>query len=130
MGLQIVVSLAIGSVLLYLMRHNLYSTKLTVPFVKSFAPDLIIDRLMSTPFFLLAFLPFLVFVTLVIVGSSNAVNLTDGLDGLAIGCTLIASAALTALTYVVGHRTLSDYLEIQYIRDLGEATIFCGSMVG
>jgi phospho-N-acetylmuramoyl-pentapeptide-transferase len=115
MGLQIVVSLAIGSFLLYLMRHNLYSTKLTVPFVKSFAPDLIIDRLMPTPFFLLAFLPFLVFVTLVIVGSSNAVNLTDGLDGLAIGCTLIASAALTALTYVVGHEKFSAYLDIQHL---------------
>jgi hypothetical protein len=114
MGLQIVVSLAIGSFLLYLMRHNLYSTKLTVPFVKSFAPDLIIDRLMPTPLFLFAFLPFLVFVTLVIVGSSNAVNLTDGLDGLAIGCTVIASAALTGLTYVVGHEKFSAYLDIQH----------------
>jgi phospho-N-acetylmuramoyl-pentapeptide-transferase len=130
MGLQIVVSLAIGSFLLYLMRHNLYSTKLTVPFVKSFTPDLIIDRLMPTPFFLLAFAPFLIFVTLVIVGSSNAVNLTDGLDGLAIGCTVIASAALTGLTYVVGHEKFSAYLDIQHLAGVDEVTIFCGSIVG
>ena len=130
MGLQIVVSLAVGSFLLYLMRHNLYSTKLTVPFFKTFTPDLIIDRLMSTPFFLLAFVPFLVFVSLVIVGSSNAVNLTDGLDGLAIGCTVIASAALTALTYVVGHERIASYLDIQYLSGVEEVTIFCGSIVG
>jgi phospho-N-acetylmuramoyl-pentapeptide-transferase len=58
------------------------------------------------------------------------VNLTDGLDGLAIGCTLIASAALTALTYLTGHRTLSGYLDIPYLPDVSELTIFCGSMVG
>jgi phospho-N-acetylmuramoyl-pentapeptide-transferase len=58
------------------------------------------------------------------------VNLTDGLDGLAIGCTLIASAALTALTYVSGHKTLSEYLAIQNIAGVSEVTIFCGSMVG
>src|SRR5262249_35228429 len=69
-------------------------------------------------------------VAIVIVGSSNTVNLTDGLDGLAIGCTLIASAALTAVTYVTGHRVLSDYLDIQFLPDVAELTIFCGSMVG
>jgi phospho-N-acetylmuramoyl-pentapeptide-transferase len=52
------------------------------------------------------------------------------LDGLAIGCTLIASAAFTALTYVTSNAVLSDYLDIQYIRQAGELTIFCGSMVG
>jgi phospho-N-acetylmuramoyl-pentapeptide-transferase len=66
----------------------------------------------------------------VLVGSTNAVNLTDGLDGLAIGCTLIASAALTALTYITGHAILSDYLDIQFISQVSEVTIFCGSMVG
>jgi len=130
LALQIVVSLAVGSFLLYLMRHNLYSTKLTVPFFKSFAPDLIIDRLIATPFFMLGFVPFLVFVSLVIVGSSNAVNLTDGLDGLAIGCTVIASAALTALTYITGHERFSTYLDIQNLSGVGEVTIFCGSIVG
>jgi phospho-N-acetylmuramoyl-pentapeptide-transferase len=128
--LQFLISFLVGLELLYLRHLTVYSTRLNVPFFKAYNPNLIIDRLLPTSAYVLAYLPFLVFVSLVIVFSSNAVNLTDGLDGLAIGCTLIASAALTALTYVTGHRTLSDYLEIQYIRDLGEATIFCGSMVG
>jgi phospho-N-acetylmuramoyl-pentapeptide-transferase len=103
---------------------------MNVPFFKSLRPDLVIDSLMSSPVFFLGFLPFLIFVAFLIVGSSNAVNLTDGLDGLAIGCTLIASTALTALTYVSGHATLSKYLEIQNIDGVSEVTIFCGSMVG
>jgi len=90
----------------------------------------VIDSLMASPLFFLGFLPFLIFVALLIVFSSNAVNLTDGLDGLAIGCTLIASTALTALTYVSGHATLSEYLQIQNIAGVSEVTIFCGSMVG
>jgi phospho-N-acetylmuramoyl-pentapeptide-transferase len=108
----------------------MYSTILTVPFVKVLQPDLVPDALLNGPIFFLGYLPFLVFVGLLIVFSSNAVNLTDGLDGLAIGCTLIASAALTALTYVSGHKTLSEYLAIQNIAGVSEVTIFCGSMVG
>lgn len=130
MGLQFLIAISIGIYLLYLMNRHIYSTKLTVPFFKTFTPDLLIDRLFSTPFFFLGYAPFLLFVALVIVGCSNSVNLTDGLDGLAIGCTLIASAALTALTYITGHAILSDYLDIQNIKDVGEITIFCGSMVG
>src|SRR5216117_333306 len=129
-GLQALLSISIGVLLLYLMNRGIYSTKLTVPFFKFFAPDLLIDRLFPTQFWFLGYVPFLIFVALVIVGSSNTVNLTDGLDGLAIGCTLIASAALTALTYVTGHSVLSDYLDIQYIPQVSEVTIFCGSMVG
>jgi phospho-N-acetylmuramoyl-pentapeptide-transferase len=129
-GLQIAVSLIVGVVLLYLRNKSLYATNLTVPFFKFFAPDLLIDRLFDTPLFFAGFLPFLIFVSLVIVGCSNSVNLTDGLDGLAIGCVLIASAALTALAYVTGHRTLSSYLDVQYISQVGEVTIFCGAMVG
>jgi phospho-N-acetylmuramoyl-pentapeptide-transferase len=131
-GLQILTGVGVGVVLLYWMNVSvrLYSTKLNVPFFKAFAPDLLIDRLFSTPLWILAYVPFLAFVALVIVGSSNSVNLTDGLDGLAIGCTLIASAALTALTYITGHRVLSDYLDIQFLPDVSELTILCGSMVG
>jgi phospho-N-acetylmuramoyl-pentapeptide-transferase len=131
-GLQILTGVGVGLVLLYWMNVSarLYSTKLNVPFFKAFAPDLLIDRLFSTPLWIFAYLPFLAFVALVIVGSSNSVNLTDGLDGLAIGCTLIASAALTALTYITGHRVLSDYLDIQFLPDVSELTILCGSMVG
>jgi phospho-N-acetylmuramoyl-pentapeptide-transferase len=130
MGFQILVSLAVAVFLLYLMNVHEYDTKLNVPFFKTFAPTLLIDRLFSTPFWFFGYLPFLIFVSVVIVGSSNAVNLTDGLDGLAIGCTLIASTALTALTYITGNARFSDYLDISYIRQAGELTIFCGSMVG
>jgi phospho-N-acetylmuramoyl-pentapeptide-transferase len=130
MGFQILVSLAVGVFLLYLMNAHEYNTKLNVPLFKNFAPTLLIERLFSTPFWFFGYLPFLIFVSVVIVGSSNAVNLTDGLDGLAIGCTLIASTALTALTYITGNARLSDYLDISYIRQAGELTIFCGSMVG
>jgi phospho-N-acetylmuramoyl-pentapeptide-transferase len=69
-------------------------------------------------------------VILVIVGSSNAVNLTDGLDGLAIGCTVIAAGALTVLTYVSGHATFASYLDLPRMPQVGELTIFCGAMVG
>jgi phospho-N-acetylmuramoyl-pentapeptide-transferase len=78
----------------------------------------------------LSFLPFVLFTILVIVGSSNAVNLTDGLDGLAIGCTIIAAGALTVLTYVSGHVVFADYLELQRMPLAGELTVFCGSLVG
>jgi phospho-N-acetylmuramoyl-pentapeptide-transferase len=78
----------------------------------------------------LAFVPFLVFIALVIVGSSNAVNLTDGLDGLAIGCTVIAAGALTVLTYVSSNFRWAQYLDIQYIPGVGELTVFCGALVG
>jgi phospho-N-acetylmuramoyl-pentapeptide-transferase len=129
-ALQILISLFLSISLLYLMIFNIYSTKLTVPFFKYFTPDLLIDRLLTTPLYLIGYLPFLAFVSLVIVGFSNAVNLTDGLDGLAIGCTLIASVALTALTYLTGHKEFSAYLDIGYIPRAAEATIFCGAMVG
>jgi phospho-N-acetylmuramoyl-pentapeptide-transferase len=130
MTFQFLISLLIGMFLLSLANYRVYSTTLTVPFFKVLHPDLVVDSLLSGPLFFLGYLPFLIFVSLLIVGSSNAVNLTDGLDGLAIGCTLIASTALTALTYVSGHRTLSQYLDLQYISGVSEVTIFCGSMVG
>jgi phospho-N-acetylmuramoyl-pentapeptide-transferase len=131
-GFQFITALAVSFVLLYWMNISprLYSTKLNVPFFKSFTPDLLIDSLFGTHFWFIAYLPFLAFVAIVIVGSSNTVNLTDGLDGLAIGCTLIASAALTAVTYITGHKVLSDYLDLQFLPDVAELTIFCGSMVG
>jgi len=66
----------------------------------------------------------------VIVGSSNAVNLTDGLDGLAIGCVVVAAGALTMVTYVSSHSRFATYLDIQYIPRVGELTILCGALVG
>jgi phospho-N-acetylmuramoyl-pentapeptide-transferase len=73
---------------------------------------------------------FILFVILVIAGSSNAVNLTDGLDGLAIGCTVIAALSYALLSYVAGHARFSEYLNIFYIKGAGELTVFCGAMVG
>jgi phospho-N-acetylmuramoyl-pentapeptide-transferase len=129
--LQILVSSVVAVTLLVLATHSAYSTQLIVPFVKRFRPDLVIHSLMSSPhLWPLAFIPFLIFVALVITGSSNAVNLTDGLDGLAIGCTVIAAGALTVLTYVSSNFRWANYLEIQYIPRVGELTVFCGALVG
>ena len=129
--LQFLISFLVATGLLLLTAHGSYSTHLIVPFFKQFTPDLLIHSLMGNPYtYPFAFVFFFLFVGLVIVGSSNAVNLTDGLDGLAIGCTIIASGALTVLSYVTGHAVLARYLEIQYIPDVAEVTVFCGSMVG
>lgn len=131
LGLQILTSILVAVTLIFMEKYGLYSTRLVVPFVKQFRPDLVIDHLKNNPaLWPIAFLPFIVFVVLMIVGASNAVNLTDGLDGLAIGCTVIAAGALTVLTYVSGHATFSSYLELQRMPQVGELTIFCGAMVG
>ena len=131
LGLQFLVGILIAVALIAMQTKGMYSTKLMVPFVKQFRPDLVIDRFMHNPgLWPIAFLIFIAFVAIVIVGSSNAVNLTDGLDGLAIGCTVIAAGALTVLTYVSGHATFANYLELQRMPQVGELTIFCGAMVG
>ena len=128
---QTLVSVSIAVVLVLMQQRGSYSTHLMVPFVKRFRPDLMWHWLGTIPHLgVLSFLPFVFFVILVIVGSSNAVNLTDGLDGLAIGCTIIAGGALTVLTYVSGHVVFSDYLELQRMPLVGELTVFCGAMVG
>ena len=131
LGLQMLVSACIGVALIYLQTQGNYSTRLMVPFLKRFRPDLVITSIQHIPYlYYVGFLPFIAFTVLVIVGSSNAVNLTDGLDGLAIGCTIVAAGALTVLTYVSGHVVFSDYLELQRMPLAGELTIFCGAMVG
>jgi phospho-N-acetylmuramoyl-pentapeptide-transferase len=131
MGYQILASLCVAVALVALQTQGSYSTQLSVPFIKNFRPHLHIGMLSHIPHLaLIAFLPFVLFVVLVLVASSNAVNLTDGLDGLAIGCTIITAGALTVLTYVSGHVVFSDYLELARMPMVGELTIFCGSMVG
>jgi phospho-N-acetylmuramoyl-pentapeptide-transferase len=131
LSLQTFISLLVGTVLLVLATYSAYSTQFVLPFFKRLHPDLVIHSLIKVPhLWPLAFVPFLVFVALVIVGSSNAVNLTDGLDGLAIGCTVIAAGALTVLTYVSSNYRWATYLEIQYIPRVGELTVFCGALVG
>jgi phospho-N-acetylmuramoyl-pentapeptide-transferase len=130
-GYQVVASVLIAVALIALQHRGEYSTRLLVPFLKQIHPDLVIQRLAAYPhLWPLAFLPFVAFVALVIVGSSNAVNLTDGLDGLAIGCTVIAAGALAVWTDLGGHATFATYLELQRMPQIGELTIFCGAMVG
>ena len=72
----------------------------------------------------------IVLAALTIVGSSNAVNLTDGLDGLAIGCTLIVSFAFLVLTYMAGNARMAEYLQIPYVPGASELTVFCAAMIG
>jgi phospho-N-acetylmuramoyl-pentapeptide-transferase len=116
LGLQIVVALAVGVVLIVLANNNLYNTRLIFPFFKQLIPDL--------GWF---YVPFAAFV---LVGASNAVNLTDGLDGLAISTFAIAAAAFTALSYVTGHAVFASYLLLVHFGPAGELTVFCGALVG
>jgi len=131
MAAQFAVASSIAVLLLVLHGKSEYSTRLMVPFVKRFRPDLAFGPMAHMHhLWPLAFIPFVVFTMLVLVFSSNAVNLTDGLDGLAIGCTIIAASALTVLTYVSGNVVFADYLGLQRMPAVSELTIFCGSMVG
>ncbi|HXR96902.1 MAG TPA: phospho-N-acetylmuramoyl-pentapeptide-transferase [Terriglobales bacterium] len=128
---QALVGVVIALILVWLNHQGRYSTRLVVPFFKNYRPNLAFNALTGHPsLYLVAFLPFIAFVVLVVVGSSNAVNLTDGLDGLAIGCTIIAAGALTVLTYISGHALFATYLEIEKMPQVGELTIFGGAMVG
>lgn len=130
-ALQVLTCVVVGGVLLGLQTRGAYSTQLSVPFLKKLHPDLVIDSLLGHNYIWpLAYVPFVLFLIFVIVGTSNAVNLTDGLDGLAIGCVLVSSAALTVLTYVSSHARFAEYLEIQKIPAAGDLAIFCGSLAG
>jgi phospho-N-acetylmuramoyl-pentapeptide-transferase len=118
MGGQILVALAVGLAVLWLSQQNppLYNTRLIFPFFKNLIPDL--------GWFYIAF------TVLVLVGASNAVNLTDGLDGLAISTFAVSAAAFTALAYVTGHAVLAQYLLLVRFTPAGELTVFCGALVG
>jgi phospho-N-acetylmuramoyl-pentapeptide-transferase len=115
-SLQVLAGAALGVLLLWMARHDLFSTTLSFPFVKTFTPDLGWG--------------YPLFVVLVLTASSNAVNLTDGLDGLAIGSVLIASTTFTLVTYAAGHAIAAEYLGIPNVKGAGELTVFCGSMIG
>ena len=118
LGGQALVALGVGGALLLLADQNppLYNTRVIFPFFKNLIPDLGV-----------LYLPFAMFV---LVSWSNAVNLTDGLDGLAISTFGIAAATFTALAYVTGHAQLAAYLDLVRFPGTGELTIFCGAMVG
>lgn len=129
--LQCLASLLVGFMLLYLHATGGYDTAMNVPFFKQFRPNLLITGFLDNPWtYPLAFVFFFLFMILVIAGSSNAVNLTDGLDGLAIGLMIIAAGAMTVLCYVSGHAQFAQYLEIVRLQGASELTIFCGAMTG
>ncbi|MFB3776356.1 MAG: phospho-N-acetylmuramoyl-pentapeptide-transferase [Bryobacteraceae bacterium] len=130
-SLQVLAALVIGLLLLGLHAMGLYSTSMNVPFFKQLKPDMLVDSWLANPLtYPFAFVFFFGFLVIVIVGSSNAVNLTDGLDGLAIGLMIVASGAMTVLTYASGHAQFATYLDLVRLPGAGELTIFCGAMTG
>lgn len=110
--LQLTVALVAGVVLYWLPD---FSTVIGVPFFKNIRPDLGVW--------------YVPFAMLVIVGASNAVNLTDGLDGLAIGPVMIAAGTYALIAYLTGHLKLAEYLQIPYVAGVGELSIFCAALV-
>jgi phospho-N-acetylmuramoyl-pentapeptide-transferase len=115
---QVVVALGVGAVLLLLADQDppLYDTRLLFPFLKWLTPDLGVF--------------YVLFAVFVLVFASNGVNMTDGLDGLAISTFAVSAAAFTALTYATGHAVFAEYLLIAFRGPVGELTIFCGALVG
>jgi phospho-N-acetylmuramoyl-pentapeptide-transferase len=129
--LEIGAALLVGVMLLAMNAKGLYSTSMNVPFLKRFQPDLLVHSWLRNPWtYPLAFVFFFGFLMLVLVGCSNAVNLTDGLDGLAIGLMAIASAAMTSLAFLSGHADFARYLDLLRTPGASELTIFCGAMFG
>jgi phospho-N-acetylmuramoyl-pentapeptide-transferase len=114
--IQTLLATAIGFVFIWMGSRGEFNLSLSFPFLKQWVPYL--------GWF---YLPWIVFI---LVGSSNAVNLADGLDGLAIGLTTISATALTALTYVAGHALWSQYLNIARVPLAAELTIFVGAFTG
>jgi phospho-N-acetylmuramoyl-pentapeptide-transferase len=113
MVLQIVGASTVG---LFLYLHPGFDGHLSVPFLKNIQPDL--------------GWWYIVFAVLVIVGASNAVNLTDGLDGLAVGPVVITSTVYLIFSYLTGHAVLAGYLQIPFVPGAGEVAVFCGALAG
>jgi len=128
---QFLMGFAFAALLLVMQAYGDFSTEMNIPFLKQFKPSLLIPALMHNPWtYVLGVAPFCIFVALVVVFASNAVNLTDGLDGLAIGLMVIAAGALTILTYAGGNAVFAEYLQLVRSPRTSELTIFCGSMTG
>jgi phospho-N-acetylmuramoyl-pentapeptide-transferase len=101
---------------MFIFLHPGFDGHLSLPFLKNIRPDL--------SWF------YIIFAIIVIVGASNAVNLTDGLDGLAAGPTVVTSAVYLVFSYLAGHVVLAEYLQIPYVAGSGELAIFCGTIFG
>src|ERR1700683_383666 len=128
---QFSLAFAFAAMLLFMRSYGQFSTTMNIPFFKQYKPSLVIESLMHSPWtYVIGAAPFCILVALIVVFTSNAVNLTDGLDGLAIGLMVICAGALTMLAYAGGHVTLAEYLQLSRNPHTSELTIFCGSMTG
>ncbi len=114
--LQTVIGLGVGWAAVRVFEGRIDATALAFPFFKNVHPDLGIV--------------YILFAAVVVVGSSNAVNLTDGLDGLAIGATLIASGTFAILAYIAGNAKAANYLLVPHVPGTGELAVFCSAIVG
>ncbi|MGB2630199.1 MAG: phospho-N-acetylmuramoyl-pentapeptide-transferase [Candidatus Omnitrophota bacterium] len=110
---QVTLALIVG---IFVIRHKGIGTELYIPFLKNAVANLGIF--------------YILFVLVVIVGTSNAVNLTDGLDGLATGCVVFVALTYALMSYVTGHAAISKYLNVFYLSGAGELTCFCSALVG
>jgi len=110
---QITLAIIVG---IFVIKNNNLGSELYVPFIKNAVANLGVF--------------YILFVLVVIVGTSNAVNLTDGLDGLAIGCVIFITMSYAVISYVTGHAVLSKYLQIFFLKGAGELTILCAALTG
>lgn len=129
--LEVIAAMLVGVLLLAMNARRHYDTNLNVPFAKNFKPDLLIHPWLHNPWtYPLAFVGFFVFMILVLVGTADSVNLTDGLDGLAIGLMIIAAGAMTMLSFLSGNADFARYLDLARTPGASELTIYCGAMTG
>ena len=115
--LQALIGLAVGAASVALFAGRPDPTHISVPFLKNVHPDL-------------GVVGYVLFAAVVVIGSSNAVNLTDGLDGLAIGSTLVAAATLALLAYIAGNARAANYLLVPFVPGTGELSVFLAAIVG
>lgn len=113
---QCVIGLVLGLILYFHFSGIEGGTEIVIPFFKGLKPDLGVFYILPVVF--------------ILVGMSNAVNITDGLDGLSIGCTVIAGMAFTLIAYIAGRVDFSHYLQVPYVPGVGELTIVCSALVG
>jgi phospho-N-acetylmuramoyl-pentapeptide-transferase len=115
-GVKFALTGVVGATFAVVLLSYSFESTLTFPFFKELVIDLGVF--------------YVVLVVLILISSSHAVNLTDGLDGLAIGATVIVASTYAIFTYIAGNRITSDYLQVAYVPDAGEVTVFCGALVG
>ncbi|MBN2200202.1 MAG: phospho-N-acetylmuramoyl-pentapeptide-transferase [Candidatus Aminicenantes bacterium] len=115
-ALQLLLAAAIGATLVLMGLEGRFDLRLSFPFIKQWIP-----------FLGWLYLPWIMFI---LVGSSNSVNMADGLDGLAVGLAVVSAAALTALCYITGNAVWARYLDITFVRSAAELTVFAGAFAG